>query len=113
MGNRQPVQTNPQPDSLDKVPVSLSPGTLVTPIAENSEAIIFSTQFQSPLIQLPLKQSREIQTSLGQNHGKYIVRPKNNLSNGKVLQVKSLNPQPTKLYYVVRKQEDADRWLPD
>ena len=112
MGNKQLLAPPPQPDSLGKAQVEIAPGTIVAPIAENSEATVFSTQFRSPFISSS-NGSREIHTVLAQNHGKYIVRPKNTLGNGKVLQVKSMNPQPDKLFYVVRKQDGADKWIFD
>jgi hypothetical protein len=33
------------------------------------------------------------------------------MNDGKILQVKSINPEPGKLYYIVRKQEGADKWI--
>ena len=110
MGNRHKSGPLPEPDSLAISAVKLPPGTIITPIADNSEATVFSTQFKSPSAE-SIKNPREIQSVLAQNHGKYIVRPKNFLGDGKVIQVKYLNPQPTKLYYMVRKQEGVDKWI--
>ena len=112
MGNKPFIAPPLEPDSLGKSPVEIAPGTIVAPIAENSDATVFSTKFKSPYMS-STQQPREIHSVLAQNHGKYIVRPKNALGNGKVLQVKSMNPEPTKLFYVVRKQEGADKWIFD
>lgn len=110
MGNKPPLAPIPEPETFSKTPVSVQPGTIVTPVAENSEAIVYSTKFRSPFAG-PTTETREIQSVMSQNHGTFIVRPKNNLANGKVLQVKALNPQSEKLFYVVRKQEGADKWI--
>ena len=110
MGNKNQIMQNPRADTCGQSAVALSQGIIVTPIAENSEAVVFSTQFRSPY-PATMQGPREIQSMLGQSHGRYLVRPKNPLANGKVLQVKSMNPQPTKLFYVVRKQDGVDQWI--
>ena len=110
MGNRSSQTRPPQPDDFNKAAVLISPGTIITPISENSDAVVYSTQYRSPVTST-YKETREVQSVLTQSHGKYIVRPKNTLANGKVLQVKSMNPEPTKLFYVVRKQEGVDKWI--
>ena len=110
MGNKNQAVFVPEPDSFSKAQVQIGPGTVVTPIAENSEAVVYSTKFKSPYV-APLDMPRQIESVLSQNHGSYIVRPKNTLADGRVLQVKSLSAQPSKLYYVVRKQEGADKWI--
>ena len=111
MGNKHQTAPVPEADTFEKAQVLMNPGTIITPVAENSEAIVYSTKFQT-VQGPPIAEPRELQSVLSQNHGQYIVRPKNALGLGKkVLQVKSLNPQPTKLYYIVRKQEGVDKWL--
>ena len=109
MGNK-PVTAPIMPDSFSKEPVNLVGGTLITPIAENSDAIVYSTSIKGIYSSKP-SDVRSLESVLGQNHNKFLVRPKNIMPDGKILQVKSLNPEPKKLYYIVRKQEGADKWI--
>ena len=109
MGNK--VVTAPiSPDSFSKEPVILKPGTIVTPIAENSDAVVYSTVFKGQIVE-DSKEQRVVESVLAQNQGKYLVRPKNREPDGKVLQVKALSADSNKLYYIVRKQEGADKWI--
>jgi hypothetical protein len=109
MGNKQ-VTTPIVADSFGKEPVNLQGGNIVTPLAENSDAVVYSTSVKG-LYSSKSKEVRSIDSVLGQNHGRYLVRPKNVMNDGKILQVKSINPEPGKLYYIVRKQEGADKWI--
>lgn len=109
MGNKA-VTAPISPDSFAKEPVVLKPGTIVTPIAENSDAVVYSTVFKGQAIE-DKKEERVVESVLAQNHGKYLVRPKNREPDGKVLQVKSLGIESSKLYYIVRKQKGADKWI--
>lgn len=109
MGNKPQIAIA-EADSLSKSQVKIGVGATIAPIAENSEAVVYSTKFHSPYI-TPSHPSRQIGSVMAQDHGHYIVRPKNTLADGKILQAKSLNPQPSKLYYIVRKQDGADKWI--
>jgi hypothetical protein len=101
-------------ENVNRNEVMMEHGKYIAPIAENDEVRIYSTKLEKPTTEKGDKKFvayRVINTKLAQGDGRYIVRPKNSLNAGATLTVRPLKNQSNKIYYVVNKGSNVDKWL--
>lgn len=101
-------------ENMNRNEVMMEHGNYVAPIAENDEVRIYSTKLAKSTTEKGDKKFaayRVIHTKLAQGDGRYIVRPKNSLNAGATLAVRPLKSQSKRIYYVVNKGPNVEKWL--
>lgn len=127
MGNQDSSKTR-NPDILGPAEIAVAPGCFIRPIADNPRVTIYSTNFSVSKSQLKVREKqlrsskkkkekasgnmvsncRHATSILAQKQGKFVVFPKTVDNQGKTYQVKSVNPNSTKVYYVTRPLNDNE-----